>query len=339
MDVGMSRRRNSKVDILLWTSVAALTLQSCFLLPKEEEILEPPLVESTEVTYSVHTATRGAIETRVVVSGSFQYTHQEPLHFTYRGGRLKRILVNYGDSVEKGQVLAELDTDTLALEIEQQEIRLQKAQLSLQRLITLGSDRFQVEIARLDLKLEQLRLQSLEDEHRKAQLVTTMDGVVVYIGKYFPGDFVNAYTTLVQIADPSEMMVVYKGFESSEFPFGTRVDVKIRTKTYGGEVVLTPLNMPADAPEALRDSVLIRLDTMPEDVSSGESATIFRILEKREDAIVIPRNLVRRYMDSTFVYILEDGIKKERNVEIGLETPTQVEIVKGIDAGEAIIER
>ncbi len=319
--------------------LSALCLRACFLLPKEEEILEPPLVESTAVTYSVHTATRDTIETRVAVTGYFQYTKQQPLYFTYRGGRLDRILVTYGDVVKKGQVLAELDTGNLELEIEQQSIRLKKVKLQYQRYLTLGSDKFQRDMALLDIQLEEIKLRSLNEELRRAQLTSPMVGVVVYIGKYFPGDFVNAYTTLIQVADPSELMVAYKGFEASEFPLGTRVRIDLRGNRFDGEVIYTPLHMPPDASEALRDTIFVGLDETPADVSSGEAATIIRVLARKEDVIVLPRHLVRKYMDHSFVYILEDGIKKERNVEIGLQTHTEVEIVKGIEAGDQVIER
>ena len=36
---------------------------------------------------------------------------------------------------------------------------------------------------------------------------------------------------------------------------------------------------------------------------------------------------------------LEDGLKEERDVQVGIETPTEVEIVKGLEEGDRVIVR
>jgi hypothetical protein len=114
-------------------------------------------------------------------------------------------------------------------------------------------------------------------------------------------------------------------------------DVIINKKSYQGTVVMTPADMPHDTPEELRDVVHIDVPDLPEGVKMGDHAQISLILDRREDVIVLPRNLVRNYMGRRYVLVLEDGLKKERDVEIGLETPTETEIMKGLEEGELII--
>ena len=43
------------------------------------------------------------------------------------------------------------------------------------------------------------------------------------------------------------------------------------------------------------------------------------------------------YQNSFFVHVLDNNVRMERQVEIGMETPTNVEIIKGLDEGELLI--
>ena len=102
--------------------VALVMTTGCFLLPKEEEMLAPPLMEPPEITYEWREARIGTIVDDFRVTGSFVYTVQRDLSFRDRGGRLKAIYVGYGEEVYAGQLLAELDTDSLLYQISMQEI-------------------------------------------------------------------------------------------------------------------------------------------------------------------------------------------------------------------------
>ena len=194
-------------------------------------------------------------------------------------------------------------------------------------------------MASLDVQLEKLKLESILDELRKSRLVAPFDGVVVYRSKYFAGDYVNAYSSVAQTADPRELILTYRGFDADEFQMGTTVDVTHRKKHYTAEVIMTPLYLPPDTPPEYRDTILVKLETMPPEVESGEMATISITIEKHEDVVILPRHLVRNYLNRSFVYILEDDIKKERIVQTGIETATEVEIVKGISEGDKIVVR
>ena len=71
----------------------------------------------------------------------------------------------------------------------------------------------------------------------------------------------------------------------------------------------------------------------------GDYASLSVTLAKKEDVIVLPRRVVRSYLGRRYVQILEDGLVKERDVQTGLETPTEVEIVRGLEPGQQVIIR
>jgi len=328
------------VIIFLLTAFLCIFLSGCYLFPKEEEVLAPPLIEPPEITYDVMEVTRGTIEKKITGSGIFVSIEQGNMFFKARGGRIKAIHVKIGDKVKKGDLLAELDTGGLEYEIEQQKLQLRKAQIRYNQVKESGGDKYSLQIAACDVELARLQLKNLERQLEEAKLKSTMDGTVVYVdNRLGQGDYIDAYSTLVKIADPTKLQLQYSGSNVSDFQVGMKVEVKIRDKVYEGEVVMTPSTVPVDADENLKNVVRVEVANLSEDISMGDTAQITLTLDKRENVIVIPRNLVRNYMGRKYVLVLENGLKQERDVEVGLETPTEVEIVKGLEEGEQLIVR
>ena len=331
----------TRVKILIMFLVCVLLsifLSGCYLFPEEEKVLAPPLIEPPEISYDVMEAKRGTIEKKINGSGSFVAIEQVNMFFKHRGGRIKAIHVKMGDKVKKGDLLAELDTGTLENEIKQQKIRLQQTRLRYSQAKQAGADKYTLSIAAYDIELAKLQLQNLERELEEAKLYSDIDGMVVYVdNRLGEGDYIDAYSTLVRIADPTKLQLQYSGSNNQDFQVGMKVEVKIRNKVYEGEVIMTPANVPIDAEESLKNVVRIDVPELPEDVNMGETAQFSVTLDKRENVIVLPRNVVRNYMGRKYVQVLEDGLKKERDVEIGLETPTDVEIIKGLEEGESVI--
>ena len=69
----------------------------------------------------------------------------------------------------------------------------------------------------------------------------------------------------------------------------------------------------------------------------GKSASVELIRERKEDVIVIPRNVVSMYSGESYVQVLEDGVKKERMIETGIKNVTSIEVVSGLEEGEEVI--
>ncbi len=334
----MIRTRGVLIFIILGLLMTSLT--GCYLFPKEEEVLAPPLVEPPEITYETTKVTRGVIEKKLTASGTFVSVEQSNMFFRHRGGRLKAVHVKVGDQVEKGQLIAELDSGDLENQIKQQEIHLKKAQTRLSQVRAYNGDKYERQMAQYDVELAKLTLENLKRELNESKLIADMTGNIVYVDYNIrEGDYINAYQPLIRIADPTQLQLAVTGSNITDFKLGMEADVTVNKNTYTGTVVMTPADMPLETPENLRNVVQIDVPDLADDVKMGDNAQVSLILDRREDVIVVPRNLVRNYMGRKYILVFEDGLKKERDVEIGLETPTETEIVKGLEEGELIIIR
>lgn len=337
----------SQKAVLISTSVILIfTFSACSFLPKEEEVLAPPLKEPEKITYDTVDVKKGSIEKKIRCTGTFVSVDQKDVYFKDEGGILKALHVNAGDNVKQGALIAELDTGNLQDQIQQQDIAVRKAQLNYDKLkaeydIQGGGDKYNIQQAALDLEAAKLRYSSMLAQLERTRLIAPISGEVVYIADVKEGDHIDAYKSLVRIADPTKLQVQYSDNSdtASKFQLGMKVQVTIDDKNFEGEVVMNPGNAPKDAPESLKNAVRVKVNGLPEKVTIGENAYITLILEKADNVIVLPKNVVNYFAGRKFVYLVQDGLRVDQDVEIGIDTGTDVEIVKGLKEGDKVIVR
>lgn len=324
--------------------IISALLSGCTLLPVEEEVLAPPVKEPPKVEYETMEVKKGTIEKRIRCTGYFVSVSTEDVYFRFSGGRLKKIHVKYGDEVKKGDLIAELESGDIKNKIDMQELVVRKAQLNYERIKTQidvngGGSKYELEVAEIDLEMQKLTLANLYEELEKSRLVSLTDGVVVYLKEIEQGDFIGAYDVIATIADPKALQLMYSDSKVSDFRNGMKVDVVIDDVNYTGEVVATPLDAPQNADEVTKKSIRVKVDNLPDTIERGDDATLNLTLEKKENVIVMPRHMINNFIGRKFVNVLVDGIREERDVELGIQTDTEVEIVKGLEAGELVIVR
>ena len=153
-----------KKKIILWVMLAAMMcsglLSGCQLIPMEEELPVAPIIESNEVEeYKQVTVVRKDLVAIDTVNCKYEALQKEDLAFKLGGERIGNVYVQVGQTVEKGDLLAELTHDSLADQIKSQEhqmavLRMQKSHL--QALKTLELARQDAMIADLDTQLEEV---------------------------------------------------------------------------------------------------------------------------------------------------------------------------------------
>ncbi len=296
--------------------------------------MEPP-----KITYDTITLKRASIVDDFTVNGVFQYAQEDSLSFKSGGGRLLKIYVASGERVKAGELLAELDSDTLKYQVSLQEIEVQKAHLVAEHLAILGRDKYEQQLAALDAKAAELTLANAQAQLAKAQLFAPTDGVVDYVGNFIEGDAIEAYQVVVRVADPRVIELAYDGERRSDFTFGMNVEVTYKGRTYAGQVVRATSSAPVTATDAEKGIDLIHVKGLPAGAAAGDLATVRVILQRRDNVLVVPRNVVQTFQGANYVDVLRGGVRRQQPVEQGIVTGTEVEIVKGLAEGDQVIVR
>lgn len=335
------KRQAKQAAVLLMMSLA---LSGCALLPMEQEVLQPPLVEPVQEQFDVVKAGKGDIQTALRGTANFVSATAANLAFKESGGRIKAISVTQGQEVKAGDLVAEIETGDLEYQIRLQKINVEKMKLLLTQTIRADASDTDKKLRELDLKREQMSLDDMMKRLTKSRLYSPISGIVTFVEKMNAGDYVNAYQNLVSVADPAQLQLTYVASDSKELTqvkAGMPVQLKYRGVEYTGKVVQSPSNVPiaTDANKAQTNAVTIymTIDNAPADAKVGDSAEMTIDLQKRQNVIVLPRSAIRSYMNRFYVQVADGERRKEVDIEVGLMTATDVEVVKGVEEGQQVI--
>lgn len=324
----------------------SITAGCQYILPSEEEPLPPPLVEPRDVVYSTVNVERGDMVNSVQGVARVESVRFVDLFYKAGGGRVKSVKPKIGDMVKKGDVLIELDTDDLdhQLEIARLELKaMQNDYASLKKAMRRASDKTPLKNFEINLEIKKLDIKYKEQMKENSVLRAPIDGSVVYITTVNQGTWVDAYTTLVRIADQSVKMMVYAdSLNRSSFQIGMKVQVtrKSDSTKAEGEIVSTPFERDKFDTEKLAEMLFIKVpDEFIQNMKVGDEAKIELVLGERKGVLKVPRNVIRTYMQRKYVQVLVNGLKVEKDVEVGLQTLTEAEILGGLEEGDKVILR
>ncbi len=61
------------------------------------------------------------------------------------------------------------------------------------------------------------------------------------------------------------------------------------------------------------------------------------VLEKTNDAVMVPTESIIPKLKGQSIYLYNNGLAKSKDVEMGIRTEKEVQIIAGINAGDTII--
>ena len=332
-----SGRRIQRSAALLLAS-CCLFATGCGLLPDEEEILAPPLVEPQKIEYKTQAVTRGDLVEQLRMVGILVPGDTRTLSFENMSGRLKVIHVKLGQDVKAGDPIAELESGSVADQIAIQELEVEKIVLDLAHLRATGADSYAIRRTEIDLKQQKIRLAGLRAEKEATVIRAPIDGQVTYLISTPRGEWIGSYQMVARVADVSSMLLVTTDNNASDLPIGGVVQLEYKKTALAGEIVANPSTLYNDPDERLRTAAIIEvLAGLPMGAKLGESMRITYVQDKREDVLVLPRSLINLMSGRRYVNVLVDGVRVEKDVELGLTTETEAEVIKGLDEGDLVI--
>jgi multidrug efflux pump subunit AcrA (membrane-fusion protein) len=332
-----SKARAATAAVLaIWAT--SLLVSGCNFLPAEEEILPPPVRAQESVDYDTMTAKLGSIVDELSLTARFYPKDKKTLSFDMQGGRLKRLAVAIGDSVSKDDLIAELESGNLEMDIQLLKIDIEKTQLTIRQLTETDASAYNVKRAKLDLEKQQLKLASIQQKLSQTRILAPVDGVITFLIEAGIGDYIEALESVAVVASMDQLAIITSSTDSNKLPIGGRVTVVYGTQTLDGEVVANPSTLYNEPEESIRSSAIIMLDKgLPDGAEMNQSVTVKYIVDRRDNVIVLPRRCINSVGSRRFVNVLEDGVRVERDVEIGLTTMLDAEILSGISEGDVVI--
>jgi len=270
-------------------------------------------------------------------------------------GQLTQLLVDAGDRVRRGQLLARIDTRetdaqvaSASAQAAQAEAALAQAQLEHNRTKSLVAQGFvsqsALDKADADLKTARAALDAARAGTTQAatgrsfaELRAPIDGVVTR-RLMEPGELATPGRGVVEIHDPAALRAVGT-IPQFVLPRTARVDrAEIELPSLQRRVKAARVTMlPAADPRLL--STQVRAELPPDAPAGIVPGTAAKVLVPigRSQKLVVPAAAVFRRSELTAVYVLVDGARQLRQVRVGNRVGDDaVEVLAGLAAGERV---
>ena len=217
--------------------------------------------------------------------------------------------------------------------LQEEQAHLQSAKASLVNPGTAQSTKAQYESAELTQNDNIAKLDKAA-EGVKAEF----NGVVTAISAV-EGATVTTGAQILSMANLDDVQVSISVSKSDlpKISVGQKVDVTINGKAYNGEVTQISGNATKNNNGVAVVATTIKVLNPDTDIILGVEANNKIHAEKAENTMVLPYEYIQTDSDGDYVYVLEEGYVKRKNVTIGIATSTDAQILEGINTGDRII--
>jgi len=333
---------------LILISVFLLFITACAAMPVEYDLPPLPAIEPPPpAAWNLTPAIRGDVIHYQVVMPVFTAQRRELVHFSRGGLEINAIYIENGEFVYEGQLLGSLRDPDLQEDID--EIRLEQARLSLQlrQLNERHAHSLQMAeaagqpvddtsyVRQRAVLQEQLNAINLEFNYLTEQLshlfaFAPMDGIAVNVHEFRDG----------QLSTTAGLVAMIQDMDGAYF----RIARNLADFMEHGErhsMVLVGMGMAAEVevfrPEEGGSWIFFHL--LDEDilVADGTLGRIVYVFGEVFDVVAVPTRAVRMAGTQPFVFVMEDGVRRIRHVEVGVSGVADTEIVSGLEIGEMVV--
>jgi HlyD family secretion protein len=308
---------------------------------------------------------RGTIERIVVASGTIEPEDLVEVRSKV-SGIVERFHVDAGDRVRAGQVVAEIDRETLEAAVREARAVLLEAEVArdhmgreLERKTTLYQrgieshdeiDRIRSEHAGSEARYERARatLERLEQELAWATISAPIDGLVLQ-RELNPGAAVASVgsvtggTVLMTIADTSKMHLLGVVDENDIAQVQVGMEARIQTDAHPGRVFPGRVRKIASLGDRKDNVTSFKIEVTVLDgidaLRARLSADADVVAEVRANALVVPEAALLYEGDRVAVDVVpnaDGGAAERRTVKVGVTQKDRVEILDGVREGEVV---
>lgn len=259
-----------------------------------------------------------------------------------REGRLARLLVDEGERVRSGQVLAELAKGDAEIAAQKAQVRLTNAELNFDRTSTLVDEGLvspqDHDKAAMELGVAKQELAEAEWRLDKTQIRAPFSGRLTKRTAQV-GQDVRVADELFTVAQFEPLVARIYLAEKDVLTLTEGRPVRIALKAdesieASGQIYqISPVVDPATGTV----KVTIRADRVPPQVRPGAFVRVDVVRERRPGAVVVPKEAVVRELQKTYVFVADDGLAAKREVTLGLEEGPVVQALSGVEEGERVI--
>jgi len=299
---------------------------------EDEEIAVP--VEVAEVT-------TGAITSYISATANLVAEDQVKV-LSEAEGRVERLLVEEGDMVSKGQVLAVLVQDEAKITLSKVELKASNAKAALDRAEgTRNQGLISAEAYdKLQMEYDVARQEVAEAEWLLAKTVIRAPFSACVTERFITqGQHLRPGDELFTVADYDPLVARIYLPESDVIELEEGREVRIALAANAELTFAGRIRQIAPVVDTATGTVKVTVEAVkpPTGVRPGAFVSIGIVREQHPTALLLPRESVIRELRAAHVFVSEDGTAVKKAVELGLEEGDLVEVISGVAAGDNVV--
>ena len=147
----------------------------------------------------------------------------------------------------------------------------------------------------------------------------------------------GAKTVTMANLDNVEITIQVSKSDLPKVSVGQKVDITINGKAYKGEISKISGTATKNNNGVAVVDTIIKVTNPDSDIILGVEATNKIHAEKAENTLVLPFEYILTDEIGDFVYVVDNGVVARRDVELGITTSTDAEVLSGLNEGDEII--
>jgi RND family efflux transporter MFP subunit len=275
-------------------------------------------------------------------------------------GRIFKIYKKQGDMVKKGELIAELDTTTLKLQLNQAEAGLavanasyKDAKLNYKRMKALYEKEA---ISKMQFEKAELNLESADTQRKSAEATKNMLKHTLsksYMRAPFNGiitsknmeeeDMINpnmgrssGVLTLMDLKKVKiSLNIASEDIEKIKIGQHCKINVSsLQDEVFEGEVYSK--NLAAD-PRSKTFKVEVKVKNPEIKIKAGVFADVQIEIFRKENILLVPVSAILYENNESYVVLFNNGKAKMKNVKTGVSNESIVEITEGLSEGQVVV--
>lgn len=257
-------------------------------------------------------------------------------------GSITEVLVNEGDRVKKGDILARIEDDDFRIAVERAEatFSLTKAEYSRDKSIY---DKGVIPTAALDTNRTNMQKAKADYENAKLLLSRTtitspMDGIIRRMDAKV-GLQLSVGDPIAEILEIERMKGVIGIPESDVTAVRKLENVDLTVQALGDRIITGKKHFLSPSPEtaARLYNLELEINNSGGEVLAGMFIRADIVKKRVENTLTVPFYSVISRNDEQYVYVEEEGIAKKKNVRLGIMEKWMVQVTAGLNPGDKLL--
>lgn len=329
--------RNKRKTILIAIGAILLLLVGFRIY---DTYFNPPPQEETVINVKTAAVHYDSISVAAPVTGRIEPVEEVSI-VPMASGEVTAVRVRIGDQVTKGTVLFEIDKTQISASYNQASAAYAMSKKTYDNMALLYNEGAvsmnDMDQAKVQYEAALSAYTTASEAYSNTSVKSPINGYVTSL-TVSVGSMASPGVPAASIADVSSLVIntTLSEYLVGQLKTGDPVEILISTlkgKTFKG--IVTALS-PAPAKGTLTYPVEFSVDDKTNTVKAGMFAEIRITADQREKVLVIPSDAVIVKEGKSIVVVIKNNLPIYREIEIGLDNGTSVEVVKGLKENETI---